>query len=91
MIEEHIRSISKEIEEFNKSQEQDPIESFSDPIREWLYHAVLQDGPLNYDKYAAIVGPSEATVKHRFEELKKEGAIIRVEKTGNWEKLKKKK
>ena len=96
-MEEHIRNISKEIEEFKKSQEDDPIKSFSDPIKsfpdpikEGLYQAVLQDGTLNYAEYAAIVGASEATVKRRLGELKKEGAIIRVgsNKTGHWEVIK---
>jgi len=51
MVEEHIRNISKEIEEYKKSQEDDPIKvtpdpikSFSDPIKDRLYQAVLQDG-----------------------------------------------
>ncbi len=99
MMEEHIRNISKEIEEYKKSQEDDPIKvtsdpikSFSDPIKERLYQAVLQDGTLNYAGYAAIVGASEATVKRRLGELKKEGAIIRVgsKKTGHWENNKEK-
>lgn len=101
MMEEHIRNISKEIEAYKKSQEDDPIKatsdpikatsdsikSFSDPIKDRLYQAVLQDGTLNYAEYAAIVGASEATVKRRLGELKKEGAIIRVgsNKTGHWE------
>lgn len=94
MMEEHIRNISKEIEAYKKSQEDDPINPFSDPIKssadpikERLYQAVLQDGTLNYAEYAAIVGTSEATVKRRLGELKKEGAIIRVgsNKTGHWE------
>ena len=94
MMEEHIRNISKEIEEYKKSQEDDPIKAtsdpiklFSDPIKERLYQAVLQDGTLNYAEYAAIVGTSEATVKRRLGELKKEGLIIRVgsNKTGHWE------
>lgn len=94
MVEEHIRNISKEIEEFKKSQEDDPIKATSDPIKatsdpikDRLYQAVLQDGTLNYAEYAAIVCVSEATVKRRLGELKKEGAIIRVgsNKTGHWE------
>jgi Fic family protein len=94
MMEEHIRNISKEIEEYKKSQEEDPIKvapdpikSFSDPIKERLYQAILQDGTLNYAEYADIVGTSEATVKRRLGELKKEGIIIRVgsNKTGHWE------
>ena len=97
MMEEHIRNISKEIEEFKKSQEDDPIKAtsdpikpFPDPIKERLYQVVLQDGTLNYAEYAAIVGASEATVKRRLGELKKEGAIIRVgsNKTGHWEVIK---
>lgn len=94
MTEEHIRNISQEIEAYKKSQADDPIKatsdpikSFSDPIKERLYQAVQQDGTLNYAAYAAIVGVSEATVKRRLGELKKEGAIIRVgsNKTGYWE------
>ena len=87
MMEEHIRNISKEIEAYKKSQEDDPIKATSDPIKNRLYQAVLQDGTLNYAEYAAIVGASEATVKRRLGELKKEGAIIRVgsNKTGHWE------
>ena len=93
MMEEHIRNIGKEIEAYKKSQEDDPIKQFSDPIKSFadpikqrLYQAVLQDGTLNYAEYAAIVGTSEATVKRRLGELKKEGAIIRVgsNKTGHW-------
>ena len=94
MLEEHIRNISKEIKEYKKSQENDlikavsdPIKSFSDPIKERLYQAVLKDGALNYAEYAAIIGASEATVKRRLGELKKDGFIIRVgsNKTGHWE------
>lgn len=72
---------------YKKSQEDDPIKSFADPIKERLYQAVLQNGTLNYAEYAAIVGTSEATVKRRLGELKKKGAIIRVgsNKTGHWE------
>jgi Fic family protein len=94
MLEEHIRNISKEIVAYKKSQEDDPIKPFSDPIKQFsdpikerIYQAVLQDGTLNYAEYAAIVGTSEATVKRRLGELKKEGAIIRVgsNKTGHCE------
>ena len=94
MVEEHIRNISKEIKEYKKSQENDlikavsdPIKSFSDPIKERLYQAVLKDGTLNYAEYAAIIGASEATVKRRLGELKKDGFITRVgsNKTGHWE------
>ncbi len=91
---EHIWNISKEIEEYKKSQEDDPIKvtpdpikSFSDPIKERLYQAIMQDGTFNYAEYAAIVGASEATVKRRLGEFKKEGIVIRVgsNKTGHWE------
>ena len=89
-----LSNISKEIKEYKKSQENDlikavsdPIKSFSDPIKERLYQAVLKDGTLNYAEYAAIIGASEATVKRRLGELKKDGFIIRVgsNKTGHWE------
>ena len=60
---------------------------FSDPIKQQLYQAVVQDGTLNYAEYAAIVGTSEATVKRRLGELKNDGIIIRLgsNKTGHWE------
>ena len=62
-------------------------EDKADPIKERLYQTVLKDGALNYAEYAAIIGTSEATVKRRLGELKKESAIIRVgsNKTGHWE------
>ena len=65
----------------------DPIKPFRDPIKERLYQAILQDGTLNYAEYAAIIGASEATIKRRLGELKREGAVIRVgsNKTGHWE------
>ena len=116
MMEEHIRNISKEIEEYKKSQDvdfidfchesdiqesltthitpsvdpikvpSDLINAFSDPIKARLYQAIQRNGTLNYAEYAAIVGVSEATVKRRLSELKKEGAIIRMgsNKTGCW-------
>ena len=94
MMEEHVRNISKEIEEHKKSQEDDPIKDasdpinlFDDPIKQQLYQAVEQDGTLNYSEYAAQIGVSEATVKRRLGELKKDGVINRVgsNKTGHWE------
>ena len=94
MMDEHIRNLGKEIEEYKQSQHvdpisisPDPINAFSDPIKQRLYHAVLQDGSLNYAGYAALIGVSEATVKRRLNELKKEGAIVRMgsNKTGHWE------
>lgn len=94
MMEEHIRNLSKEIGEFKQSQQNDPISitpdpinTFSDPIKQQLYHAVLRDGLLNYAGYAALIGVSEATIKRRLNELKKEGAIVRIgsNKTGHWE------
>ncbi len=94
MMEEHIRNITKEIAEFKKSQNDDPIKAssdpiklFSDPIKERLYQAVEQDCTLNYAEYAARIGVSEATVKRRLGELKNDGFIIRVgsNKTGHWE------
>lgn len=65
----------------------DPIKQFDDPIKQQLYQAVAQDGTLNYAEYAAQLGVSEATIKRRLGELKKEGFIIRIgsNKTGFWE------
>ena len=94
MLEEHIRNLSKEMEEYRQSQNNDPIKATSDPIKatsdpikQRLYHEVLRDGSLNYAGYAALLGVSEATVKRRLNELKKEGAIVRIgsNKTGHWE------
>ncbi len=94
IMEEHIRNLSKEIGEFKQSQQNDPISitpdpinTFSDPIKQQLYQAVLRDGSLNYAGYAALIGVSEATIKRRLNELKKEGAIVRIgsNKTGHWE------
>ena len=93
MMEEHIRNITKEILEFKKSLSDDPIKAASDPIKQFddpikqkLYQAVAQDGTLNYAEYAAQLGVSEATIKRRLGELKKEGIIIRTgsNKTGQW-------
>ena len=94
MMDEHIRNLSKEIWEYKQSQHNDPISiapdpinTFSDPIKQQLYQAVLRDGSLNYAGYAALIGVSEATIKRRLNELKKEGSIVRIgsNKTGHWE------
>ena len=99
MMEEHVQNITKEIDEFKKSQADDPTKAasdptnqFDDPIKQRLYQAVEQDGTLNYAEYAIQIGVSEATVKRRLGELKKEGIIIRVgsNKTGHWEIIKQK-
>ena len=65
----------------------DPIKSFSDPITDRLYNEILSDNSLNYLEYAEKIGVSEATVKRRLGELKKNGVIVRVgsNKTGHWE------
>lgn len=70
----------------------DPIKVFGDPIKQQLYQAVAQDGTPNYAEYAAQLGVSEATIKHRLGELKKEGVIIRIgsNKTGHWKVVKQK-
>ena len=86
MMEEHIRNLSKEIGEYKQSQQDDPISIAPDPIKQQLYQAVLRDGSLNYAEYAAMIGVSEATIKRRLNELKKEGVIVRIgsNKTGDW-------
>ena len=64
----------------------DPIKSFSDPITDRLYNEILLDNSLNYLEYAEKLGVSEATVKRRLGDLKKDGIIVRVgsNKTGHW-------
>lgn len=81
------------LEDYKKSQIDpintlsDPINALSDPIKQRLYEVVLRDGSLNYAGYAALLGVSEATIKRRLNELKKEGIIVRIgsNKTGHWE------
>jgi len=94
MLQEHIKNLRNEIEKFKKSQAFDPIntgfdpiKSFPDPITDRLYKEVLSNNSLNYSEYAKLLGVSEATVKRRIGELKKEGVIVRVgsKKTGHWE------
>ena len=94
MMDEHIRNLNKEMEEYKKSQSSDPIKpdfdpinTISDPIMRRLFEAIKQDNSLNYAGYAALIGVSEATIKRRLNELKKEGVIVRIgsNKTGHWE------
>ena len=89
-----LRHLCKKIEESEQSQHNDPIsiasdpiKTFSDPIKQQLYQAVQRDGSLNYAGYAALIGVSEATIKRRLNELKKERVIVRIgsNKTGHWE------
>lgn len=94
MIEEHVKNLNNEIEVFKKSMDFDPIntkfdpiKSFSDPITDRLYNEIILNNSLNYSEYAAKLGVSEATVKRRLGELKKNGVIVRIgsNKTGRWE------
>ncbi|MDO5342726.1 MAG: Fic family protein [Bacteroidia bacterium] len=94
MIEEHVKNLNNEIEAFKKSMDfdpintkSDPIKSFSDPITDRLYNEIILNSSLNYSEYAAKLGVSEATVKRRLGELKKNGIIVRIgsNKTGRWE------
>ena len=56
----------------------DPINKFTDPTTELLNQAIKKDGTLSYAAYGELIGVSEATIKRRLGELKKEGLIIRV-------------
>lgn len=94
MAQLHVNHLRAEIKMYKKSQDFDPInttfdpiKSFSDPITDRLYNEILLDNSLNYSEYANRMGVSEATVKRRLGELKKDGVIIRVgsNKTGHWE------
>ena len=94
MFEEHIRNIRGEIDAFRRSHDSDPIKATSDPIKvtsdpikQKLLQAILQDNSLNYAAYGAIVGVSEATVKRRLNEMKRDGQLLRIgsNKTGHWE------
>ena len=60
----------------------DPI---NDPIN--LLDLIKENPSLNYGEYGKILGVSEATIKRRITELKKQGKIVRVgaNKVGHWE------
>ena len=94
MLENHIENISKEIDEYKKSMEFDPIKSKNDPIKSKndpinirLFNEIKKDNNLTYSEYSRIIGVSEATIKRKINELKREGIIVRVgsNKTGHWE------
>ncbi len=97
MLREHIKNLKTEIENFKHSNEfdpikqlDDPIKQLDDPINEKLYKEVKQNGKRNYAELAKALEVSEATVKRRLNELKKDGFIRRVgsNKTGYWEIIK---
>lgn len=71
--------ICKEIKAYTKSQ-------IADLISERLYQTILKNNKLNYAEYGALLGVSEATIKHRMGGLRKAGMIVRVSnnKTGHW-------
>lgn len=79
--------IRKEIKAYTKSQIADLIKPISDPISERLYQAIQKNNKLNYAEYGALLGVSEATIKHRMGGLRKAGMIVRVgsNKAGHWE------
>ena len=94
MLLEHIRNLNHEIEAYKQSLNADPINAISDPINmisdpitKRLYRLLAKEKGLNYAEYAAKLGVSEATVKRRLGELKKDGVIVRVgsNKNGHWE------
>ena len=72
--------ICKEIKAYTKSQ-------IADLISERLYQTILKNNKLNYAEYGALLGVSEATIKHRMGGLRKAGMIVRVgsNKAGHWE------
>ena len=64
----------------------DPInDPTNDPIN--LLDLIKENPALNYGEYGKILGVSEATIKRRITELKKQGKIVRVgaNKVGHWE------
>lgn len=101
MQREHISNLQRELAEYKKSQELDPINGsidpinakvdlinlMSDPINARLCEAIVRDSGGSYAAYAAQLGTSEATIKRRIAKLKKEGVITRVgsKKTGHWQ------
>ncbi len=94
MLNEHANNLRKEIEEYEKSQASDPINTVSDPIKVssdpikmQLIEAIKQDNSLNYAEYGRLLGVSESTIKRRLNELKQTGLITRIgsNKTGHWE------
>lgn len=101
----HIKNLTQEIEEYRKSQEDDPINYVCDPINveydpiksvidpkeKEVYDLVVENGSLTYAEYAARVGVSDVTIKRRLSALKEKGIIRRQgsNKKGYWEILRK--
>ena len=51
------------------------IDRINDPIN--LFDLIKLHPNYNYNKYAVILGVSEATIKRRIKQLKEEGKIVR--------------
>lgn len=86
MLKAHTRNLRREVEEYKKSQEIDPIKAVSDPIKDRLLDAIRHDGSLTYAEYDSLMGVSPSTIKRRFNDMKKNGRISRMgsNKTGHW-------
>lgn len=101
----HIKNLAYEIEEYKKSQEDDPINYVCDPINakydpikcvidlkeKEVYDLVVENGSLTYAEYATRLGVSDVTIKRRLSALKEKGIIKRQgsNKNGYWEILRK--
>ena len=80
MLQHHCNNLLKQIEEYKQSiegnipkiQRDDRI---NDPIK--LFDLIKLHPNYNYNKYAVILGVSEATIKRRIKQLKEEGKIVR--------------
>lgn len=93
MLKAHTRNLRREVEEYKKSQEidpikavSDPIKTVSDPIKDRLLDAIRHDGSLTYAEYGSLMGVSPSTIKRRLNDMKKNGRISRMgsNKTGHW-------
>ena len=103
MIEEHIRNISKEIEEYKHSQDEDPLkdtanDTVNDTVKvcnlskaeEAVLAAVGLYPTYTYEKLAAYCNLSRPTVARAIKTLQNRQLIRRVgsDKTGHWEVVK---
>lgn len=87
MLDHHCKNLTKQIAEYKKSTEKD--DPINDPInaKPSILDLIKLHPDYNYSKFADEIGVSEATIKRRLGQLRKEGKIVRIgaNKNGHWE------